>query len=258
MIYHLVEGAGEPLLLCNGIAMSAASWEVIARPLAKRYRVVRFDFRGQLMSPGAPPRDAGEHVDDVVALLDELEIDRAHLVSTSFGGAVAAMVAARRPDRVRSLISIASADGFDDVMAGEVARWRQGCVDSLETGDRGLISDVLEPVVYSAEYLATHRAERAQRRAQIGALPESWFEGLIGLLDSTGSVTLTDELGSIRCPTLIVAAELDGFIPSARTRALADGIAGARFEVIEGAGHAVVVEQHRRIVELCLEFLAGV
>lgn len=258
MIFRVVEGEGESLVLCNGIAMSAASWEVIARPLAERFRVVRFDFRGQLMSPGPVPRDAGEHVDDVVALLDELEIDRAHLVATSFGGAVAAMVAARRPDRVRSLISIASADGFDDVMAEEVARWRQGCVDSLDGGDRGLISDVLEPVVYSAGWLASHRAERAQRRAQIAALPRGWFEGLIGLLDSTDSVVLAGELSSIRCPTLIVAAELDGFIPLERTRALADAIPGARFEVIKGAGHAVVVEQHRRVVELCLEFLGGV
>ncbi len=258
MIHRIVEGTGEPLLLCNGIAMSAGSWEVIARPLAERYTVVRFDFRGQLMSPGAPPRDVGEHVDDVVALLDELQIDRAHLVSTSFGGAVAALVAARRPDRVRSLVSIASADAFDDVMASEVVRWRQGCVDSLEGNDRGLISDVLEPVVYSATYLASHGAERTQRRTQIAALPESWFEGLIGLLDSTDSVVLADELGSIRCPTLIVAAEFDGFIPLDRTRALADGISGARFEVIEGAGHAVVVEQHKRIVELCLEFLSNV
>jgi 3-oxoadipate enol-lactonase len=254
-MFRIVEGDGEPLVLCNGIAMSAASWDSIARPLAKHYRVVRFDFRGQLMAPGEAPRDAGEHVDDVVALLDELAIDRAHLVATSFGGAVAAMTAARHPERVRSLASLASADGFDDVMADEVARWRRGCVDSLEGEDRGLISDVLEPVVYSAGWLACHRAERSQRRAQIAALPEAWFEGLIGLLDSTDSVVLADELGSIRCPALIVAAELDGFIPIERTRALAEGIAGARFEVIEGAGHAVVVEQHRRVVELCLEFL---
>jgi 3-oxoadipate enol-lactonase len=257
-MYRVVEGDGEPLLLCNGIAMSAASWDPIARPLARHYRVVRFDFRGQLMWPDPPPRDAGEHVVDVVALLDELEIDRAHLVATSFGGAVAAMVAARCPDRVRSLVSIASADGFDDVMADEVARWRQGCVDSLEGEDRGLISDVLEPVVYSAGWLADHRAERSQRRAQIAALPERWFEGLIGLLDSTDSVVLADQLGAIRCPTLIAAAELDGFIPLERTRALAERIPGARFEIIEGAGHAVVVEQHRRIVALCLEFLATV
>ena len=157
---------------------------------------MRFDFRGQLMSPGPAPRDAGEHVDDVVALLDELEVDRAHLVSTSFGGAVATMVAARRPDRVRSLISIASADGFDDVMADEVARWRPG-LRRLAGGRRpGLISDVLEPVVYSAAYLATHRDERAQRRRQIAALPEGWFEGLSGCSTRPPSVALAGELGS--------------------------------------------------------------
>jgi pimeloyl-ACP methyl ester carboxylesterase len=242
-------------MLFNGIAMSAPSWEIMAAPLAEHYRVVRFDFRGQLLSPGEPPADIVEHASDAVALMDELAIDRAHLVSTSFGGAVAALVAARWPDRVRSLISIASADAFDDVMADEVARWRQGCVDSLEGGDRGHISDVLEPVVYSQSYLAGHAEERALRRKQIEALPESWFRGLIGLLNSTPSVVLPDELGSIRCPTLIVAAELDGFIPTDRTIALANGIDGAEFRVIEGAGHAVVVEQPELLVRIVLDFL---
>jgi 3-oxoadipate enol-lactonase len=258
VVSHQVDGEGEALVLCNGIAMSAPSWEIMAAPLAERYRVVRFDFRGQLLSPGRPPGDVAEHAEDLVALLDHLGIESAHLVSTSFGGAVAALVAARFPERSRSLISIASADGFDGVMAAEVLRWRQGCVDALESGDRGVISDVLEPVVYSAGYLAAHRDDRVLRRKQIAALPENWFRGLIGLLDSTPSVTLADELGNVRCPTLIVAAELDGFIPLERTRALAESIPGARFEIVEGAGHAVVVEQPGRLVELCLEFLDGV
>jgi pimeloyl-ACP methyl ester carboxylesterase len=45
-MFHRVDGEGEPLLLLNGIAMSVASWEEIARPLAERFRVVRCDFRG--------------------------------------------------------------------------------------------------------------------------------------------------------------------------------------------------------------------
>jgi pimeloyl-ACP methyl ester carboxylesterase len=256
-MFHRVDGQGEPLVLLNGIAMSAASWEEIARPLAERFRVVRCDFRGQLLSPGEPPRDVLEHACDVVDLLDELAIDRAHLVATSFGGAVALLVAARWPGRVRSLVSIASADAFDDVMAEEVARWRQACFDSLAGGDRGLISDVLEPVVYSPDYLAAHGEERALRRRQIAALPDVWFKGLVGLLDSTPSVALSGELAAVACPTLIVAAELDGFIPLARTRALADGIPGARFVLIEGAGHAVVVERPQRLAALCLEFVEG-
>ena len=51
---------------------------------------------------------------------------------------------------------------------------------------------------------------------------------------------------------------LDGFVPFDRARGLADAIQGARFEVIAGAGHAVVVEQPERVVELCREFLADV
>jgi pimeloyl-ACP methyl ester carboxylesterase len=70
-------------------------------------------------------------------------------------------------------------------------------------------------------------------------------------------VALSGELAAVACPALVVAAELDGFIPLARTRALAEGIRGARFVLVEGAGHAVVVEQPRRLAGLCLEFLEG-
>jgi len=254
-IFHLIDGAGKPLVLLNGIAMSAVSWEVVARPLAKHYRVVRCDFRGQLMTPVPPPENVAEHADDVVALLDDLGIEAAHIVGTSFGGVIGTLVAARHPDRVRSLTTIASADGFDEVMADEVARWRTACVASLDSSDRGHLSDILEPVVYSPAWVEKHRAERAQRRAQISALPDQWFRGLIGLLDSAHSLRLREELERVRCPTLVIAAELDAFVPLDRARGLAEAIEGASFMSIEGAGHAVVVERPGRVVELCLEFL---
>jgi pimeloyl-ACP methyl ester carboxylesterase len=254
-LFHQIDGDGEPLILLNGIAMSAVSWDVVARPLARQYRVIRCDFRGQLMMPAAPPDYVAEHADDVAALLDQLGIDSLHVIGTSFGGVIGTLVAARHPDRVRSLTTIASADGFDESMADEVARWRAACVASLEGPDRGHLSDVLEPVAYSPGWVAAHQAERAQRRAQIAALPEQWFEGLIALLDSAHSLRLRDELTRVSCPTLVVAAELDGFVPLGRARGLAEAIGGASFEVIEGAGHAVVVEQPKRVVEICLEFL---
>lgn len=258
MIHFQSDGHGDPLLLLNGIAMTAASWQPVAVPLAERFNVIRCDLRGQLLSPGSPPTDVGEHVDDVVELLDHLELDSVHVLATSFGGAVGALLAARQPERVRSLLLVASADGFTDVMATEVARWREATVRSLAGPDRGVLSDILEPVVYSPAYVEAHREERAQRRLQIGALPTGWFEGLVGLLDSAESFSLRNELAAIRCPTLIVAAELDGFIPLENCRALADAIPGADFNVIEGAGHAVVVEQPDAIVNLALEFFGTI
>jgi pimeloyl-ACP methyl ester carboxylesterase len=254
MIYAKVDGSGPPLLLLNGIAMTAASWQPVAAPLTEHFTVIRCDLRGQLMSPGSPPADVADHMNDVLEVLDDLGRDSVHVLATSFGGAVGALLAARHPERVRSLLSIASADGFTDVMATEVARWREATVRSLQGPDRGVLSDALEPVVYSPAYVEAHRKERVLRRRQIAALPTQWFEGLVGLLDSAESFSLRSELGSIRCPTLVVAAELDGFIPLERCRALAEAIPGAEFKVIEGAGHAVVVEQPETIVALALEF----
>jgi pimeloyl-ACP methyl ester carboxylesterase len=255
LLYHRVEGNGDPLLLLNGIAMSVNSWQPISERLAEHYRVIRCDLRGQLMSPATPPEDVGEHADDVVALLDHLDCGRVHVLATSFGGVVAALLAARHPERVRSLVSVASTDAFDDLMAVEVARWKEGCVQSLRGPDRGLISDVLEETVYSPAYRESHREERRERRRQIATLPDSWFEGLIGLLESAPTVSVRQELRHIRCPTLVVAAALDRFIPLERTRELALGIPGARFTVMEGAGHAVVVEQPDELVKICLDFL---
>lgn len=253
-IHHTVDGFGEPLLLLNGIAMTAASWGPVAESLAERFTVLRCDLRGQLLSPGAPPADVAGHVADLVEVLDHLGLDSVHVLATSFGGAVGALLAARHPARVRSLMVVASADGFTDVMATEVARWREATIRSLEGPDRGVLSDILEPVVYSPAYVEAHREERVLRRKQIEALPTVWFEGLIGLLDSAESFSLRSELAAIRCPTLVVAAELDGFIPLDRCRGLAETIPGAAFEVIEGAGHAVVVEQPDTIVNLALDF----
>ena len=255
VLYHRIDGEGEPLLLLNGVAMGVSSWEPIARPLAESFRLVRCDFRGQLMMPVPPPDDVTEHADDVAALLDHLGIGSAHIIGTSFGGVVAMLVAGRHPDRVRSLITIAAAPGFYGQMADEVELWKVACRRTLNGGDRGHLSDVLVPVGYSQAYIESHREELAERRAQITGLPDVWFEGLFGLLDSAHSLRLWDELEAIRCPTMVVAAELDAFVPIDQARGLAESIGGARFEVIKGAGHAVVLEQLQRVVELCLDFL---
>jgi len=257
VLYHRYRSSGDPMLLLNGVAMSAASWEPVAVPLEECYRVIRCDFRGQLLTPAPPPTDLTGHSDDVIALLDHLGLERVHLVGTSFGGVIGALVAAWNPGRVRSLITIASADGFDEGMAEEVARWREACRRSLEGPDRGVLSDVLEPAAYSPGYLADHREEREERRRQIAGLPDVFFEGLLELLDTAHSFRMREELARISCPTLVIAAELDGFVPLARARGFAEAIDGASFRVVRGAGHAVVVERPEEVARYCLEFLEG-
>jgi pimeloyl-ACP methyl ester carboxylesterase len=105
-----VEGAGEAVVLLHGFPQHGGSWDGIRPALTGAgYRVVVPDQRG--CSPGARPPGRRAYVlaeaaADVLALLDELGIERVHLVGHDWGGAVGWRLAVRAPDRLRSLTSV--------------------------------------------------------------------------------------------------------------------------------------------------------
>lgn len=102
----------ETIVLLHGFPQSAKSWTGVSRPLlAAGYRVIAPDQRGY--TPQARPRSRRayrltELVADVVALVDAAEVDRVHLVGHDWGGGVAWMVAATRPDRLHSLTAVSA------------------------------------------------------------------------------------------------------------------------------------------------------
>src|SRR5664279_5163889 len=110
VLTHRVDGDGSPLLLLNGGMMSMSAWEPVARRLAARHRVIRCDFRGQLLSPGEPRASMEEHADDVAALLDTLGEARVDVVAASFGAYVGLLLAARHPERVRAVVAATVTD----------------------------------------------------------------------------------------------------------------------------------------------------
>jgi pimeloyl-ACP methyl ester carboxylesterase len=107
-IHYVVQGKedGEPVLLIHGFTVSIdAQWEPVLKPLAKDYKVIAFDCRGHGGSekPHDPKKYGLEMVKDAVRLLDHLHIEKAHAVGYSMGAGLALQVAARYPQRVRSV-----------------------------------------------------------------------------------------------------------------------------------------------------------
>lgn len=251
---HRADGAGDPLLLLNGGLMSIASWEPIALPLASERRVVRLDFRGQLLSPGPAPAILDDHASDVVALLDPLGIGRADLLGTSFGGLVALIVAGRWPARVRRLVVATATAALTPAMR-EQARALE-CL--AERGDGAALFRLLAAGTFSDRFLATLPADWVEERAKAtAAMPRAWFDDLAGLMKALGTLDLGDVLPRITAPTLVIGAELDRTFPIENSRALARAIPGSRLEILEGVGHGAVVEAPGRIVELVREFLSA-
>jgi 3-oxoadipate enol-lactonase len=257
VIAHSVTGSGEPLLLLNGGLMTMAGWEEIARPLERDFTVIRCDFRGQLRSPGTPPASLDGHAADVIALLDSLNVDRAHLVGTSFGGFVATLTAARYPERVRSLIAITLSDRITEEMMAGSGAIRAAALDAAEGGDSGRILDLLVPATFSPDYIASNPQRFTLQRQIVAGLPSAYFRGLAGLLDALRGLDLRPELGKITCPALVVGGGRDATFPPEFSRSLAAGIPAARLEIIEEAPHGLVVENAAELISLIQNFLSG-
>jgi 3-oxoadipate enol-lactonase len=257
VLTHRVSGEGEPLLLLNGGLMSIAAWDKIAAPLEGRFQVVRCDFRGQLLSPGEPEPRLEAHVADVIALLDHLDIERAHLAGVSYGALVALRLAAMHPERVLSVAAVSTADRITPRIWKETAEMREIALEAAAGGDGGRVLDFLLPRTYTAAYLESQNTAMGFYRQWVAALPVVWYRGLAALLASMQGLDLTPHLGAIRCPVLIVGAEGDRTFPPEHSRALADGIAGSRLVIEPGGSHGFIVEHSERVQEILLDFFSS-
>lgn len=115
-----VDGAGTPLLLLHGFTGSGRSWDRVRPALAERAQLVMVDLIGHGQSPA--PDDVERYsfercVADLLAVLDELEIERADVLGYSMGGRVALHLAVHAPERVRMLLLESASPGIEDVEA---------------------------------------------------------------------------------------------------------------------------------------------
>ena len=258
VLTHTVSGDGPPLLLLTGGLMRYPAWEPLAGPLNVSCRVVRCDFRGQLLSPGdAPPTLAG-HADDLVQLLDALQLESAHVAGVSFGGLVGVTLAARAPSRVRSLIAISATEQITAEMAERGTPLREAAHEAANGGDGGQVLDLAAQTTWSAEYRSAQSSALAARRQAVTLLPRTWFVGLEQLMAALEALDLRSLLPHITCPTLVVGGDADVTFPIEHSRALAAGIAGARLVVIPQGSHGLVIERSADVIDLIVEFLREV
>lgn len=249
MLTHRTDGDGPPLLLLNGGLMSIGTWQPFAAALAPTHRVIRCDFRGQLLSPGPYATSWEEHAADVVELLDGLGIERAHVAGVSFGGEVAMLLAALYPSRVERLTVITATDYTTPAM-------REDAVEgsALAQSDPAELFRRVASKTWSASWLATQPPDFIEQRArQMASLPPQFFAGAAAILALLETLDLRAQLPRIAAPTLVIGGANDEVFPPEHSRAIAEAIPGARLEIVEGTGHGLLFERSERVIALLTE-----
>lgn len=255
-----VTGGGAPILFVQGVGVCGSGWRPQVEALAREFLCVTLDNRGMGASHPAGSEITVERMaDDALALLDAEEIESAHVVGHSLGGAVALELALAARGRVRSLALLCTFTGgrtaapFSPRLAWWGARSRLG---SRRMRRRGFLGLVLPPGRRSGAALDALAAEIGELFGHdLADLPPVAAEQLRALRRYDASDRLAALAG---LPTLVVAAAHDPIAPPRAGRVLAAGISGARYVEIPDASHGLPITHAERINAELAEHLRAV
>ena len=247
-------GRGDPLVLIHGLADDHRAWRRTLPDLMLRHRVVLYDLRGHgQTSLGEPDGSLRQLGADLIALLDALDIERAHVAGFSLGGTVAMRAAIDRPQRVRSLALVATSSRVGRMAAGwyreRVEMVTNGDPELRETIDRDTVDVYAESPGELDEGLSIRRESTGDPRG---------YRNACAAMAGLNAAPLDPELPRIAAPTLIVASEKDRHCPPRAAEIIAAGVKGARLEVFPDAGHPIPVEKPCELSRAINSFLAEV
>lgn len=239
------------LVFLNGVMASTRSWVNQYEVLKKEgYKIVLHDFVGQLRSDKFEGLYSFEkHAEDVNELLVSLNVTKAHLIGTSYGGEVAMKYAIMYPHKVQSISVINSVSELDEHLISGVTEW----IGLAKTYNGELFFNGMMPSIYGETYINNNREQLAKRAKAMNTIPKDYFDGQISLYKTfINDVKMTSELHKIECPALIICGEEDTLKPVKFSQIISNNIKDSKLVTIPDCGHVTIFEKP---VELNIELL---
>ena len=229
-IHYVVEGQGEPLIMIHGGPGSLQEWDGYVHYLKDKYQLIRFDLRGNGQSD--KPHDSESYASkkytaDIIAILDELKIDKAHCWGYSLGGYLAFCLSRDYPERFLSYII---GGNQPQEPTKEVKEYRKALDEKIRKGADGLLE-----IIRERGDNVTPEAEQHIR---------SWdFDAIIAWTESPDLFTKVDEhLPELEEPFLFYAGEQDEWNPYPQLLETSKKMKNAKTILFEKKGHTVHFE----------------
>jgi pimeloyl-ACP methyl ester carboxylesterase len=258
-LYYGTAGAGDTLVLLHAGFVDSGMWDEQWREFAQHFRVVRFDARG--FGKSDPAQGPVSRRDELYRLLRELDIERAHLLGCSMGGATIIDFALEHPDMVSALIPASAAPGGFEPK-GEPPRYLQEMMSAVQHGDLTRASELQiriwvdgpsrEPVQVNPR-VRQHAAEMNRPTLANGTWVKADSQPL-NPLDPPAVGRLKD----LHVPTLIIAGALDDPEILRAAEVMTVEISGAQKVIIPGGAHVHNMENPSAFNRAVLDFLAGI
>ncbi len=250
IVHHELTGPeGAPVVvLSNSLGTDLTLWDEQVPALAERFRVLRYDQRGHGKTDAEPgPYTLDELGGDVLELLDNLGVERAHFAGVSLGGMTGMWLAEHAPERIDRLALICTS-----AQLGPASKWTDRAALVREQGTTALVESSL------ATWFTPATAGRPEIAGKFGAMLRSCDnEGYAGCAESIATMDVLARLGEIAASTLAVAGADDPATPPEHAERIAAAVDGARVEILPEAAHLANVEQAEATNRLLVEHFAA-
>ncbi len=257
---YLDLGAGPPLVCIHGSVGDFRSWAPVLGPLTRRHRVIapslRHFFPEHWDGRGGDFTIA-QHVADMIAFIEGLELGKVDLMGHSRGGHIALRVAQQRPDLLRRLVLAEPGGELDASLgaapppAGQSMRDRTiAAAERIKAGDAEAgLQSFIDGIDGPGAWQRKNPVERQRIR-------DNAFT-LLGQIDEQRPLFTRADAEEIRLPTLFVGgANTKGNLPVV-LRALAAHVAGARTELLAETTHSMMDQSPERFSAVVLDFLGA-
>ena len=246
--YNDSGGDGPVIVLSHGFLMDSSMFDPQVAALTPGYRVITWDERGFGGTPATAPFSYWDSTADLLALLDHLGIESAVLGGMSQGGFISLRAALKAPDRVRALVLIDSQAGLENPES--VPAYEQMEQIWMEQGPAP-VQDVVAAIILGPP---DGPVDYAPWFAKWAAAGRDGFRLAFRCLVDRDDIT--ERLGEINCPALIIHGTADAAIPMERAEVVRDGLAGpATLVQVEGGSHAANLSHPEQVSAAIADFL---
>lgn len=232
-VYYESKGQGPAIVFAHGAGGNAAIWYKQVAFFSSDFQVVTFDHRcfGRTPVPEVP-LTVHHFRDDLLAILDELEIESAHLVGQSMGGFTVLRTVLDAPDRVLSLTMSATGGGIVNPNPTPALKNLTATEDGNSRG-----------VLATMSALSARNPELLQSYESINNFNVNFSWSRLGTLLSKEDVIQLEQLASVGVPTLFIAGAEDPLFPAELLTSYVPHFPRAEIEVVANAGHSPYFEQ---------------
>jgi 3-oxoadipate enol-lactonase len=250
-IRYELEGpeSGPVVTLSHSLATDFSMWDPQVAVLNSEYRVLRYNTRGH-GGTDAPegPYTLEQMAEDVKALLQALGIPKTHFMGLSMGGMIAQVLALKYPGLLRSLVLC---DTSSRIPEEAMPIWEERMELAQKKGMDSLVESTMERW-FTPSFRRKPLPVLDKIRGMIRTTP---LKGYKGCSRAIMGLNLTERLGEIALPTLIVVGEQDPGTPVSASQAIHKKIKGSELVILKSAAHLSNIEQEHAFNAAVLDFL---